>query len=74
MFMKPKETRIIKENAGKETQLRFLDETCAGVKAENGTIRTQGLNYDYWINVIIQRCNDAGATKEEIETILSKYK
>ena len=54
-------------------ELKQLDIICEKVSEAYGTLRTYGLNYDLAITKQIERCQEIGITREQIQTILSKY-
>ena len=54
-----------------KTALALLDKTCEAVSAENGTIRTHGLAYDYYVEKAIEACSNC--SRAEIQAILNKY-
>lgn len=51
--------------------LARLDFVCEQVSAEYGTIRTSGLDYNYWIKKELERC--INEKRENVEAILNKY-
>lgn len=55
-------------------QLTILDKACElCADKNNGSIRTTGLNIDRYLQLQVRHCEEAGATREEINAILNKY-
>ena len=58
----------------KEKALGVLEEACKKVYDEHGTIFTQMLNVNYWIQKQMDKCEKLGnVTRQEIMNILSKF-
>jgi len=57
----------------REKALDNLRITCEGVKAEHGTIRTHGIDYDYDIRREITKCDRLGITRVEIQKVLCEF-
>ena len=58
----------------KERELSTFDEVCQKVSRIYGTLRTNGLDYDYWVKKHMEKCEAAGAKRDEITSILDKYR
>ena len=70
--MKPKEARELSLEKGRKRQLEYLEETCRQVKKLRGSIKIL-FQYDYWVELQINKCYTAGCSSNDVRKILQKY-
>lgn len=60
-------------NMSKLEELKLLDEACETCLGACKTLKTNGMALDYHIQRQADRCERAGATRQEVDAILNKY-